>query len=133
MAGSKSDYLENKILDLILGGVAFAAPANVHFGLFTVSPSDAGGGTEVAGNGYARVSVANTLANFPAAVAGAKSNAAVITWPTATAPWGVVLAVGIFDAAVGGNLLFWTTITSKTIDAADTVSIGTNGITLNED
>lgn len=133
MPGSKSDYLENKMLDLVLGGQAFSPPATLHFGLFTASPSDAGGGTEVSGNGYSRVAVTNNLTNFPAASGGSKQNAAAVTWPTATGSWGVVVAVGIYDASTGGNLLYWTTISSKTVDSNDTVSIPVNNLTVTED
>lgn len=133
MAGSKSDYLENKMLDLVLGGQAYTPPASLYFGLFTASPSDAGGGTEVSGNGYARVAVTNNLTNFPAASGGSKQNAAAVTWPTATGSWGVVVAVGIYDASSAGNLLYWTTISSKTVDSNDTVSIPVNNLTVTED
>ncbi len=44
-----SDYLEGKIIDYVLRGGTFASPASVYLGLFTASPSDAGGGTEVSG------------------------------------------------------------------------------------
>lgn len=132
MAGSKSDYLENKILDLIFGGQALTPPTNLYFGLFTVAPSDAGGGTEVTGGSYARVSIANNLTNFPAASGGSKQNAAAVTWPTAGASWGTVVAVGVFDAPTGGNLLYWTTITNKIVDSGDTISIPTSGLTVTE-
>jgi len=65
MAG-KSDYLENTILDLVYGGVAYTPPAILYVALFSVAPTDAGGGTELSGGGYARVAVPNDLTNFPA-------------------------------------------------------------------
>ena len=133
MPGSKSDYLENKLLDLILGNVSYTIPTTLYFALFTVAPSDSGGGTEVTGGSYARVAVTNNTTNFPAASGGSKGNGTAITWPTATASWGTVLAVGVFDAASGGNLLFWTTISSKTVDSNDTVSIPINNFTVTED
>lgn len=133
MAGSKSDYLENKLLDLVLGGVAFSAPASVYAALFTVAPSDSGGGTEVSGGSYARVAITNNTTNFPSASAGTKQNGTAITWPTASASWGTVVAIGLFDAASAGNLLYWSTISSKTIDPNDTVSIPINNLTITED
>ena len=42
-----SDYLKNNLLDHFLGDNAYAVPANVEVALFTVAPTDAGGGTEV--------------------------------------------------------------------------------------
>jgi len=133
MAG-KSDYLENKILDFLLGGVSYTPPATVYIALFTAAPTDAGGGTEVSGGGYARVAVANNTTNFPTASNGTKSNGTTITFPTATADWGTVVAVGIFDAATGGNLLFWANLTtSKTIQNGDTAQFAAGSLTFTED
>lgn len=39
---SKTDYLENKILDHVLGGVAYTAPSTVYLALFTDDPGDSG-------------------------------------------------------------------------------------------
>jgi len=133
MAG-KSDYLENKVLDFLLGGVSFTPPATVYIALFTAAPTDAGGGTEVSGGGYARVAVTNNTTNFPAASNGTKSNGTTITFPTATADWGTVVAVGIFDASTGGNLLFWANLsTSKTIQNGDTAQFAAGSLTFTED
>lgn len=134
MPGSKSDFLENALINHVLGNAAYTAPATVHFGLYTVAPTDAGGGTEVTGGSYARVAVTNNATNFPAATAGLKRNGTVITWPTASASWGTVVAVGVFDAASAGNLLFWSTLnTNKTVDNGDTVSIPINSLSIQED
>ena len=40
MAGSKTDYLENEILDHILGVGAYAHNTSVWIALFTVAPTD---------------------------------------------------------------------------------------------
>jgi hypothetical protein len=70
MAG-KSDYLENKILDHVLRNTAYTSPTTVYVGLYTAAPTDAGGGTEVSGNGYAR-----EAATFSVASGGATANSA---------------------------------------------------------
>jgi len=133
MAG-KSDYLENTILDLVYGGVAYTPPAILYVALFSVAPTDAGGGTELSGGGYARVAVPNDLTNFPAASGGSKSNGTAITFPTATADWATVVAFGIFDAAGGGNLLSWGTISpNKTALTNDTMSFAAGDLTFTED
>ena len=49
-----SDYLEDKVLEHVFGGNAFTAPSTLYVALFTVAPSDTGGGTEVSGGAYAR-------------------------------------------------------------------------------
>ncbi|WP_377846978.1 hypothetical protein [Bosea sp. UC22_33] len=58
MAGSASDYLEKKLLDHSLGVAAYTMPGTVYLALFTADPGEAGPGTEVSGNGYARQSTA---------------------------------------------------------------------------
>lgn len=125
-----SDYLENKVLDHLLGATAYTAPGTIYFALYTASPSDAGGGTEVSGGAYARVAVTNNATNWPAANAGVKRNSAVITFPEATANWGTITAIGILDAATGGNLLFWTTITARTVVTGDVPRFNAQGVTI---
>lgn len=118
---NKSNYLRNKQLDNGVGGQASAAAATLYFALYTVAPTAAGGGTEVSGGGYARKSVTNNLTNFPAASAGTKSNATSVDWSPATGDWGTLTAVGVFDAASGGNLLYFASLTTPRIVATDTV------------
>lgn len=133
MPGSLSNFLELEILDHVFGAAAYTAPGTLYFALFTVAPSDSGGGTEVSGGSYARVGVTNNATNFPAASGGAKSNGTAITFPAATAAWGTVVAMGVFDASSGGNLLAWATLaTSKTVANGDTVSfpVGDFDVTL---
>ena len=116
-----SDFLENKILDHILGGGDYSRPPTVHVALYTAGPTDAGGGTEVSGNNYARVAITNNNTNFPAASSGQKQNGAVITFPTATGAWGTVSHVGIFDAPGGGHLLMHASLSqAKLIENGDT-------------
>ena len=51
------------------------------------------------------------------------SNNGAITFPTPTAGWGTVTHFGIYDAASGGNLLFFGALTiAKTVNQADTVT-----------
>lgn len=127
-----SNYLENKLVDLILRGQAFSAPANVYIGLFTTDPTDAASGTEVSGGSYARVAVSGALASWAgtqsagsttasSGTGGVTSNNAAITWSAApTANWGTVTHFGIFDAPSGGNLLLHGALTaSKTINNGD--------------
>jgi len=45
MAGSFTDYLEDKILKHVFTNVAYTSPTTVYVGLFTVAPTDVGGGT----------------------------------------------------------------------------------------
>ncbi len=125
-----SDYLEKKVQDLVLGGVAFPAPAT-HVALFTVAPTDSTAGTEVTGGAYARVNVTNNTTNWPAATGAtaAKSNGTVVTFATATAAWGTVVAFAIMDAATAGNMLWWGDLTTvKAIASGDTASFAVGSL-----
>ena len=127
--GSFSDYMENKVIDHMLRNQAFTPPSTLYVALYTVTPSDAGGGTEVSGGSYARQTV-----TLSAASAGATSNSADITFPQATADWGTIVAVGIMDAASGGNLLAWGALTaSKTVNNGDQFKILAGNLTLSVD
>lgn len=128
---SKTDYLENKVLDHITGKTAYTMPA-VWVGLFTAAPSDAGGGTEVTGGSYVRKSTAG--ADWVAASAGSTSNANVLTFVTATGSWGTVTHFGLFDAATAGNLLRWAALTTpKAIGTGDVASFPVGNLVLTED
>jgi len=134
MTGSKSDYLENKQLDHVLGGPDYSRPATVHIALYTAAPTDAGGGTEVSGGSYARVAVTNNATNFPAAVAGAKANGTEITFPKATADWGLCGAFAILDADSGGNFMYWGDLTdNKDVKNGDTAKFAVGDLDITED
>lgn len=135
MAGSKGNYLGTEVLNSALGATAWTPPTNVYIALFTIAPSGAGGGTEVSGGGYARVAVANTTTNWPAAsgIPPTKNNGAAFVFPTATAGWSTVVAFAIFDAASAGNLLYWGTLNvAKTVSTGDTLQFGIGAITITE-
>lgn len=109
-----SNYLENKILLHVLSNTAYTSPTTVYLGLHTADPTDAGTGTEVSGGSYARQSFASTISG------NAASNTSAIEFPTATATWGTVGWVGVWDNLTGGNLLFHGALTnSKTIASGD--------------
>lgn len=129
-----SDFLENRLIDQLFRGQTAPTTTTLHVGLLTAAPSDSGGGTEVTGGSYARVAVTSSLANWAGTQSagstvassgsgGQTSNNAAITFPTPSAGWGNVTHFGIYDAATGGNLLFWGALTiAKTINQADTVT-----------
>lgn len=126
MAGA-SDYLENELLDHINAVGSWASPAGVWAALYTTAPTDAGGGVEVAGGAYARTAI-----TFGAAAGGSQSNSVAVVFPTATADWGTVVAVGVFDA-VAGNLMYWANLAaSRTVLNTDVIqfSIGALVVTM---
>ena len=124
-----SDYLENEILDHILGTGAYTAPTTVYVGLSTATLADDASGTELSGSGYARQS-----ATFNAAASGTADNSAAIEFPAATASWGTVSHFGIYDAASSGNLLIhWAFTAAKLIDTGDILKISAGDLDISAD
>lgn len=116
---SMSNYMEEKIINAILRATSYTSPGSVYLALYQTDPTDADSGTEVSGGGYARQLIAF---NAPTQVNGKATavNSAEIRFPVATGSWGTVTHVGIRDASVAGNLLFYGPLnTSKSISIDD--------------
>lgn len=115
--------MENAVLDALLGAGASLLPGTLYLGVMTAAPNDDGTGVvEPSGGSYARIAITNDGTSFAAAVGGAKSNLNVLTFPAATASWGVITHIGLFDAASAGNLqLFGELDTPRTVLSGDTL------------
>lgn len=123
-----SDYLENAVLDHVLGNTTYTPATTLYVGLWTADNGLEGGTVtgEVSGGSYARQSVA-----FGAASAGSASNSATVTFPAATANWGTVTHVAVMDASTAGNVIFHGAVTSsKTIESGDTFQISSGNLTI---
>lgn len=129
MAGF-STYFANRIQNLYFGNTAGAPPANYYLAAMTAPPTDAGGGTEVSGGAYARVALANNTSVFPTTSDGEKNLGSIVAFPDATAGWGTVNAIALYDASTAGNLIGWCTITPQIINTGDSLKVpaGTAGL-----
>lgn len=136
MAGSFTNAYEAAVLDYIYGGGSDPRKTTLYFALYTSAPGESSSGTEVTTSNwtnYARVAVTNNGTNFP--TGSSKSNATAIDWGTATVTSGTVdvVAIGILDALTSGNLLSYTTITTKSVANGVNVSIPIGQLTLTLD
>ncbi len=135
MAGSKSDYLEDKVLRHFLKGATYAQPTHIYMALFTVAPTDAGGGTEVPDtNGYARQIV--DAWTFSGTSPTQAVNTGAITFPAATpAGWGTIVAWALFDslASGSGNMIYWGNGLSKAIGIGDVAEFAAGACVITED
>ena len=112
-----SNYLESKLIDHVFRNTAFTTPGIVHVALYSTDPTDADIGTELTGNGYARVAV-----TMGADTDGVSLNSAEVLFAAAdTLDWTAISHIGIRDEATLGNLLM-----HKAIPAPVTVLIGNN-------
>jgi|TARA_R110002110_G_scaffold133494_13_gene315897 hypothetical protein len=114
---SFSDYLEDAVLNYVFRNTGTPTSTNVYLALYTVAPSDTGGGTEVSGAGYARQATA-----FDASSGGAITNTSAEEFTASGGTFGTVVAVGIFDAVTAGNLLAWDAINSTTLADGDKIT-----------
>ena len=121
-----SNYLAGEILDDVFSGNAYSPPGTFYLALYTSAPTASGGSTERSGNGYVRQTVAFTT------TAQQSSNTAAVEFPTATADWGTIVAVGVFDASTSGNLLAFGNLTaSKSIVSGDVLRITAGDLDIN--
>ena len=117
---SFSNTTETLVLNWLLTAGAATRPSAWYLALFTAAPGEAGGGTEVttSGTAYVRKVAAFTVAGNNA------SNSSAIEFPTATASYGTVTHVGVFDAVSGGTLIAYAALTtSKAIDTGDILRV----------
>jgi len=126
---SFSDYTENLLLNWLLTTNSATRPTAWYVGLFTAAPSDTGGGTEVSGNGYARVATGTISISGTSTTA---TNSAAIEFAAASGGnWGTVTHAAIFDASTSGNMLAWAALTtSRTINDGDVFRIPAGSLTV---
>lgn len=125
---SFSNTYETIVLQWTFTNGAVTRPTAWYVALFTAAPGEAGGGTELSGNGYARQSVTFSVTNDTA------TNTAAIEFPVATANWGTITHIAVTDALTGGNQIAYAALTTaKAIDTGDILRIpaGDLDITLN--
>lgn len=146
MAGSLTDVWEKKVLDLIFRNTSASATipmgldaSNMYIALFTAAPTDSTTGTEVTGGSYARVAVDRTGTGFAAATGTTATTnpSGTVTFPTATADWGTVVAFGICKSLAGAlstDLVFWGSLTTnKAVNSGDTASFAAASLSITAD
>lgn len=115
---SFSNYLETELLDHVFANNAYTSPSTVYVSLHTANPDEDASGTEVSGGGYVRQAGSFTVSGNTA------TTSAAIEYPTATAGYGTVTHVAVWDASSSGNMLAYAALTaSKTIATGDVFRI----------
>ena len=117
---SFSNSAETLVLNWLLTAGSATRPTEWYLALFTSNPDEDGSGTEVStsGTAYARQTAAFTVSGNTA------SNNAAIEFPTATASYGTVSHVGVYDASTGGNLIAYAALSAaKAIDTGDVLRL----------
>ena len=120
-----SNYTENLSLTWLLTAQTVTRPAAWYVALYTTATDDATAGVEVTGGSYVRQAVTFSVTNDTA------TNTALIQFPTATANWGTVTHIAIYDAKTAGNRLFHGPLTTaKAIAIDDIFQIGAGNLSV---
>jgi hypothetical protein len=132
----KSTYLETALVNLALRGIPFSGPVNVYVGLYTVMSSDRSvGGTEVStvGTNYARRSITFDVPVYLGDGSAQVSNLVQVAFGTASSVWGSIVGFGLYDAASGGNLLYFGLLTvAQSVNTGDTIVFDPGSLTVSE-
>ena len=127
---SLSNTFETHTLNYLFTSTSVTRPTAWYIALFTSNPAEDASGTEVStsGTAYARQSATFTVSGNEA------TNSAAIEFPTATASYGTVTHIGVFDASTGGNLIAYAALTtSKAIDTGDVLRLPANDLDITMD
>ena len=127
---SFSNTFETHVLNYVFTATSVTRPTAWYVALFTSNPAEDGSGTEVStsGTAYARRTVAFTVSGNLA------TNNAAIEFPTATASFGTVTHIGVFDASTSGNLIAYSALSaSKAISTGDVFRIPTGDLDITLD
>lgn len=128
-----SNYLENTILDYILGGLG-GSPNAVWLALYTSNPGEDNSGIEVETGGSPTNAYARQEVRFGAASGGSANNTLAVTFPAALDGWGTITHFSLFDTELAGNMLIYGPLTtSRTVNAGDTISFAAAALVITAD
>ena len=142
-----SDYAENKVVDDLFRATDYSAtsPASFYVFLSSTACSDSATGTELSGGSYARVGITRATASWKgthgsttgasSGTNGTISNAAAVTFPTATGDWTAASYWGLIDTASGaGNIIVCAALSApRTITTGATASFAIDALTIQID
>lgn len=115
---------KSNIMNATLRNISFTLPASQYISLHTANPDTIGG--EVNGGSYAR-----QLCLFTEPANGVSTNSGAVQFATATADWGTITHIGIYDSVTAGTLIYWGEVNRvRPIYSGDTVKFNADGISI---
>ena len=121
MPGSTaSNFQYKRNMEKILTQKDYQSPTQLFVALMITVPNAAGAnGQEVNGGGYQRKAIPCDVDNWQES-GTTWSNKKEVVFDVPSANWGTVTGACLFDAATGGNMIYYATLTtSKTISNGD--------------
>tara|TARA_B110000858_G_scaffold32050_1_gene35412 strand:+ start:2275 stop:2658 length:384 start_codon:yes stop_codon:yes gene_type:complete len=114
-----SNYLADALIDATVRKTTYTTPTQTYVALYTSDPTKNNTGTEVSGTTYTRFPL-----TMDAPDDGVTQNTNEMEWAVAMTVWGTITHVGIMDAEVAGNLLYFAElIEPKNITVGDQFQI----------
>jgi len=127
MASGSTNNLESRIINFFFRNDAGTDSGTTpYLALYSVAPGETGGGTELTGNGYARIAI-----TFGADTAGVSTNTNTLTFTAAGGAWSAIVGHGICDASTAGNVMMYEdSVAGPTLSDGDSYEFGAADITL---
>ena len=114
-----SNYLANALISATTRKISFTTPAQAYVALYTTDPTKEDTGIEVSAPTYTRMPLTMKLP-----VDGFSDNTNEMEWLIASTVWGTITHIGVMDAEVLGNLLYFTELLEpKNITVGDQFQI----------
>ena len=121
-----SNDLANKLINATVRKVAYTTPAQAYVALYTSDPTKENTGIEVSAPTYYRMAL---TMGTPAD--GFSENISEMEWAVATTVWGTITHIGVMDAEVLGNLMYFTELVEpKNITVGDQFQITPSNLKL---
>lgn len=132
-----SNYTENNVINALLRGVTFPLPPKTYVSLHTANPGEAGGSEVTTGAfpAYVRREAEQGGAigsGWSAPSDGLSRNAKQLTYPGFDGASPVTVTHwAVYDAATGGNMLFYAPLqTSRQLQTGDVFVFDVNALTV---
>ena len=118
--------LANQLANATLRNQSYTSPGNVYAALYSTAPTVSTSGTEITGNGYARVQ-----ATFSNPANGSITTSGTITiGPCTGNNWPTVVSFGVVDASTAGNIMYFKNISARNIAVGDSFVIDSGNLTI---
>ena len=121
-----SNDLANKLINATVRKIAYTTPSQAYVALYTSDPTKENTGIEVSAPTYYRMAL---TMGTPAD--GFSENISEMEWAVATTVWGTITHIGVMDAEVLGNLMYFTELVEpKNITVGDQFQITPSNLKL---
>lgn len=127
MASGKTNTHEAAVINHFLRGTN-ETTKTAYLALYSTAPGESTSGTELSGNGYARI-----LVGLGAPTDGVSTNAGTITFTASGGAWSQIVGHGICDASTAGTVqYFQDSVSGPTLADGDSYAFDAADVTVTE-